>query len=156
MATKSVRKTIVTTTTSRSSSASQDRGDNDENPAAVGFQTPQDGGHSDGRHDRRSRSPLSQSRVTRIQEKNELEHLSDRLATYIDRVRELETENSRLTQQIETSQETRTREITSVKNLYERELADARRAVDFTAGEKAKLQLEAKQWQAEAETLQAK
>ncbi|XP_077552494.1 lamin [Haemaphysalis longicornis] len=156
MATRSVRKTIVTTTTSHSSSASQDRGDNDENPAGAGYQTPPDGGRSSGRHDRRSRSPLSQSRVTRIQEKNELAHLNDRLATYIDRVRELETENSRLTQQIETSQETRTREITSVKNLYERELADARRAVDFTAGEKAKLQLEAKQWQTEAETLQAK
>ncbi|XP_065309299.1 lamin Dm0-like [Dermacentor albipictus] len=154
MATRSVRKTIVTTTSSsHSASSSQDRGDNEENPAA-GFQTPADGGR--GRHDRRSRSPLSQSRFTRIQEKNELANLNDRLATYIDRVRELETENSRLTQQIETSQETRTREVTSVKNLYERELAEARRAVDDTANERAKLQLEAKKWQADAEALQAK
>ncbi|KAH7966854.1 hypothetical protein HPB49_019888 [Dermacentor silvarum] len=154
MATRSVRKTVVTTTTSsQSASSSQDRGDNEENPAA-GFQTPAEGGR--GRHDRRSRSPLSQSRFTRIQEKNELANLNDRLAAYIDRVRELETENSRLTQQIETSQETRTREVTSVKNLYERELAEARRAVDDTANERAKLQLEAKKWQADAEALQAK
>ncbi|KAK8764426.1 lamin Dm0-like [Amblyomma americanum] len=155
MSSRSVRKTVVTTTTSsHSASTSQDRGDNEENPA--GFQTPSEGGRSSSRHDRRSRSPLSQSRYTRIQEKNELANLNDRLAAYIDRVRELETENSRLTQQIETSQETRTREVTSVKNLYERELADARRAVDLTANEKAKLQLEAKKWQADAEALQAK
>lgn len=160
MATRSLRKTVVTTTTSSSSHnvSQQDRGDGSENPAS----SPPPRSHRSaastnaGGSRERSHSPLSASRVSRIQEKNELAHLNDRLAAYIDRVRHLESENSKLTQQIETSQETRTREVTSVKNLYERELADARRAVDLTANEKAKLQLEAKKWQTEAETLQAK
>ncbi|CAN8004925.1 unnamed protein product [Ixodes hexagonus] len=153
MATRSVRKTVVTTTTSSSShNTSQERGDSVENPAA----SPRTPDTNAGGSRERSRSPLSMSRVSRIQEKNELAHLNDRLAAYIDRVRHLESENSKLTKQIETSQETRTREVTSVKNLYERELADARRNVDLTANEKAKLQLEAKKWQTEAENLQAK
>ncbi|XP_075732931.1 lamin Dm0 [Rhipicephalus microplus] len=83
-------------------------------------------------------------------------NINDRLAAYIDRVRELEPENSRLTKQIETSQETRTRDVTSVKNLYERELAEARQAVDDTTNERARLQLEAKKWQTNAEAPQAK
>ena len=35
--------------------------------------------------------------VSRVQEKNELASLNDRLAAYIERVRQLETENARLT-----------------------------------------------------------
>ncbi|KAG0436210.1 hypothetical protein HPB47_018078, partial [Ixodes persulcatus] len=132
----------------------QDRGDSPANPASP--RTPRSSDTNAGGSRERSRSPLSASRVSRIQEKNELAHLNDRLAAYIDRVRHLESENSKLTKQIETSQETRTREVASVKNLYDRELADARRTVDLTANEKAKLQLDAKKWQAEAETLQAK
>ncbi|KAG0412383.1 hypothetical protein HPB47_010487 [Ixodes persulcatus] len=156
MASRSVRKQVVTTTTTSSSHnvSQQDRGDSPANPASP--RTPRSSDSNAGGSRERSRSPLSASRVSRIQEKNELAHLNDRLAAYIDRVRHLESENSKLTKQIETSQETRTREVASVKNLYDRELADARRTVDLTANEKAKLQLDAKKWQAEAETLQAK
>ncbi|KAG0443485.1 hypothetical protein HPB47_014866 [Ixodes persulcatus] len=156
MASRSVRKQVVTTTTTSSSHnvSQQDRGDSPANPASP--RTPRSSDTNAGGSRERSRSPLSASRVSRIQEKNELAHLNDRLAAYIDRVRHLESENSKLTKQIETSQETRTREVASVKNLYDRELADARRTVDLTANEKAKLQLDAKKWQAEAETLQAK
>ncbi|EEC00876.1 lamin, putative [Ixodes scapularis] len=156
MASRSVRKQVVTTTTTSSSHnvSQQDRGDSPANPASP--RTPRSSDTNAGGSRERSHSPLSASRVSRIQEKNELAHLNDRLAAYIDRVRHLESENSKLTKQIETSQETRTREVASVKNLYDRELADARRTVDLTANEKAKLQLDAKKWQAEAETLQAK
>lgn len=135
---------VTTSSTSHSSSH-----DGEEGPSS--FRTPDVTGSRE-----RSRSPLSPTRVSRIQEKNQLAHLNDRLAAYIDRVRHLETENQRLTQQIETSEETRSREVTSVKGLYDRELADARRSVDITANENAKLQMEAKKWQAEAENLQAK
>ncbi|KAM7285547.1 hypothetical protein ISCGN_032456 [Ixodes scapularis] len=156
MASRSVRKQVVTTTTTSSSHnvSQQDRGDSPANPASP--RTPRSSDTNAGGSRERSHSPLSASRVSRIQEKNELAHLNDRLAAYIDRVRHLESENSKLTKQIETSQETRTREVASVKNLYDRELADARRTVDLTANEKAKLQLDAKKWQTEAETLQAK
>lgn len=104
----------------------------------------------------RPRSPLSPTRLSRIQEKVELQHLNDRLAAYIDRVRQLESENSRLNLQIRTTQETTTREITNVKSVYEKELSDVRKVLDETAKEKAKLQLAVDKWRNEAEELQIK
>nr|AME17877.1 lamin [Eoperipatus sp. LH-2012] len=102
----------------------------------------------------RSHSPLSPTRITRLQEKEELSHLNDRLAAYIDKVRQLELDNSRLQVQIQSSQETITREVTNIKSMYEQELSDARKLLDDTAKEKAKLQIEAGKWKTEAEELQ--
>jgi lamin B len=77
-----------------------------------------------------------------MQEKSELAGLNDRLAGYIDKVRSLETENSRLTKQVQTQEEVVTREVTNIKALYEGELSDARKLLDETSKEKAKLKLE--------------
>lgn len=104
----------------------------------------------------RSRSNLSPTRLSRIQEKEELQNLNDRLATYIDTVRSLELENSRLNSIIRTTQETTSREVTNVKNVYERELADVRKTLDDTAKEKAKLQLAGDKWRTEVEDLRQK
>ncbi|XP_069505702.1 lamin-B2 isoform X2 [Ambystoma mexicanum] len=87
-------------------------------------------------------TPLSPTRITRLQEKEELRHLNDRLAVYIDRVRSLELENDRLMVKISEKEEVTTREVTGIKSLYEGELADARRVLDETARERAKLQIE--------------
>ena len=96
-----------------------------------------------------ARSPLSPTRLTRLQEKVELQNLNDRLAAYIDRVRQLESENNRLTLQIHTTQDTVQREVTSVRNSYEKELSDTRLLLDETAKEKARLQLDAGRVRAE-------
>ncbi|KAK8371925.1 hypothetical protein O3P69_013522 [Scylla paramamosain] len=87
-------------------------------------------------------SPLSPTRLSRLQEKEELQCLNDRLAAYIDRVRQLELENNRLNLQVETIQESVSKEVVSMKGLYEGELADARRLLDDTAREKAQLQID--------------
>lgn len=99
---------------------------------------------------RRTRAP-SPARLTRIQEKEELQSLNDRLANYIDRVRYLEGENSRLMVQVKSSEETVSREVTNIKSLYESELGDARKLLDEMAKEKARLQIESGKYKAEAD-----
>ncbi|XP_008333369.2 lamin-B2 [Cynoglossus semilaevis] len=87
-------------------------------------------------------TPLSPTRISRLQEKQELQHLNDRLAVYIDRVRALELENNRLTVKVSEKEEVSTREVTGLKALYEAELADARRVLDETARDRARLQID--------------
>ncbi|KAL2089771.1 hypothetical protein ACEWY4_014459 [Coilia grayii] len=91
---------------------------------------------------RAAATPLSPTRISRLQEKQELSHLNDRLAVYIDRVRALELENDRLLVKVSEKEEVTTREVTGIKALYETELADARRVLDETARERARLQID--------------
>jgi len=78
----------------------------------------------------------------RVQEKEELSDLNDRLASYIDLMRSLESQNAKLSQEINCTQENRTREIGNVKSMFEAELAESRRMLDDTSKEKALLKLE--------------
>ncbi|KAM4739876.1 lamin-B2 [Anableps anableps] len=87
-------------------------------------------------------TPLSPTRISRLQEKQDLQHLNDRLAVYIDRVRSLELENDRLMVKVSEKEEVTTREVTGLKALYEAELADARRVLDETARDRARLQID--------------
>ncbi|XP_004595719.2 lamin-B2 [Ochotona princeps] len=96
-------------------------------------------------------TPLSPTRLSRLQEKEELRELNDRLAHYIDRVRALELENDRLLLKISEKEDVTTREVSGVKALFEAELADARRVLDETARERARLQIEAGKLQAQLE-----
>uniref|UniRef100_A0A3Q3WXB6 IF rod domain-containing protein n=1 Tax=Mola mola TaxID=94237 RepID=A0A3Q3WXB6_MOLML len=86
-----------------------------------------------------STSPTCQFR---IQGKDELRHLNDRLANYIQRVQELESERSSLLVQLEEKDESKTREMGNVRRLYEEELADVRKSLDELAGERARLQID--------------
>ncbi|XP_068449353.1 lamin-B2 [Clinocottus analis] len=96
-------------------------------------------------------TPLSPTRISRLQEKQDLQHLNDRLAVYIDRVRSLELENDRLMFKVSEKEEVTTREVTGLKALYEAELADARRVLDETARERARLQIDLGKAQADLE-----
>ncbi|KAM9329412.1 lamin-B2 [Gastrophryne carolinensis] len=98
-------------------------------------------------------TPLSPTRISRLQEKEELRHLNDRLAVYIDRVRSLELENDRLMVKISEKEEVTTREVSVIKDLYEAELADARKVLDETARHRAKLQIELGKYRSDLEEL---
>ncbi|KAL0111738.1 hypothetical protein PUN28_013139 [Cardiocondyla obscurior] len=102
---------------------------------------------------RRPGSPLSPTRYSRLQEKQDLQNLNDRLACYIEKVRHLETENSRLSREVQTTQETVTREVSNIKAMYEHELSDARKLLDDTSRERAKLEIDTKRLWDDKESL---
>ena len=110
-----------------------------------------------------------------------LGQLNSRLAAYIEKVRSLELENGRLEQQVKSKpneimpnvtllyrskvrefvqvssiEETRTREITSVRGMYDKELSHARRALDETAKDKAKFEIEAERHKTNAQEMKGK
>lgn len=91
---------------------------------------------------KRSSAIASPNVHTRVEEKEELCHLNDRLAAYIDRVRSLESQNAKLSVEVNQAMDTRNREVTTVKSMYETELNESRRLLDDTSKEKALLKLE--------------
>uniref|UniRef100_A0A3Q2QG63 Lamin B1 n=1 Tax=Fundulus heteroclitus TaxID=8078 RepID=A0A3Q2QG63_FUNHE len=101
-----------------------------------------------------SATPQSPTRITRLQEKQQLRDLNDRLAVYIDKVRSLEFENDVLHRQISEKEETRSRELGGLKALYETELADARRSLDDSSKERAWLEIELGKVKSDHEQLQ--
>lgn len=144
MSTRSTTRKVTTVTSSTTSSAN-----GTETPkAGASTGTPSSG--------YKTRSPLSPTRLSRLQEKAELQCLNDRLAAYIDRVRQLETENNRLNIQMETIHESMTKEVVSMKGLYEQELSDARKLLDDTAREKAQLQIDVGKLKTDNEDLRLK
>ncbi|XP_071402651.1 lamin L3 [Centroberyx affinis] len=87
-------------------------------------------------------SATSPTTLSRMQVKDELRHLNDRLANYIQRVQELESERSSILIQLEEQDESKSREMGNVRRLYEVELADVRKSLDGLAGERARLQID--------------
>ncbi|CDW59331.1 lamin Dm0 [Trichuris trichiura] len=89
-----------------------------------------------------NQSPLTPTCVSRLAEKQQLQHLNDRLALYIERVRSLETENERLKESVYSNEESVTRTRNSFREAYDKELSDSRKAVDELNREKSRLKLE--------------
>ncbi|KAL1249218.1 hypothetical protein QQF64_020223, partial [Cirrhinus molitorella] len=121
--------------------------------------TPMESRASTARSSRRSGpspSGVSPTRLTRLQEKEDLRHLNDRLANYIERVRQLENDKSSMQLLLEEKEEVAVREVGNVRRLYETELADARKTLDATANERARLQIELTQLQEDHRKLTAR
>lgn len=99
---------------------------------------------------------VSPSRVSRVQEKDELRGLNQRLVSYISRVKQLKDENSKLQAEVTTCKEVTIKEVDGIKDMYETELNDARRLLDETAKEKARQQIAASKHGSDVEELKAK
>lgn len=76
---------------------------------------------------------------TRTNEKVELQHLNDRFASYIEKVRFLEQQNATLVVEIE---RLRGREPTRIADLYEEEMRDLRRQVEALTNQRSRVEVE--------------
>ncbi|CAF3285982.1 unnamed protein product [Rotaria socialis] len=94
--------------------------------------------------------------ISRAQEKEQLETLNNRLAVYIDTVRRLEHDNKELKSIIASYSDTYEVETSKVKQLYERELEDAKKLIEELAREKSRLEIDAEKSNAEAQDALAK
>nr|CAC13107.1 nuclear lamin L1 beta [Urochordate sp. AZ-2003] len=88
-------------------------------------------------------TPLSPSVASRKDEKEQMVNLNNRMAVYVEKVRSLESENSRLQIRVTSFEQTSSREVGNMKAMFEGELAEARRLLDELSKEKAQLQIEA-------------
>jgi DNA repair exonuclease SbcCD ATPase subunit len=70
------------------------------------------------------------TRLSRKEEKMSLQNLNNRLAGYIDRVRQLQQENAKLTQTVKIFEEHQTVEINNVKEIYEKQVDELKDALD--------------------------
>lgn len=77
--------------------------------------------------------------TTRTNEKAELQHLNDRFASYIEKVRFLEQQNQALTVEVE---RLRGREPMRVSNLYEEEMSELKRQVEILTNQRSRLEVE--------------
>ncbi|KAL3312390.1 Lamin A C [Cichlidogyrus casuarinus] len=88
----------------------------------------------------RSCSPLS---ISRQDEKDELAYLNDRLAGYIDYVRQLEKDKDRLTKRIKSTTEEQLDKSDVIRKTYDKEVSSLRALVDDLARKTAQLEMEA-------------
>lgn len=87
-------------------------------------------------------TPLSPIVHSRLNERTDLQNLNDRFASYIESVRILQGDNSRLQATLESAQESYDREKLAMKKLYEEKLAETRKSLQEISSEKAKLSIE--------------
>ncbi|CAF1033778.1 unnamed protein product [Rotaria sordida] len=90
----------------------------------------------------------------RKREKRELNHLNDRFASYIERVRFLEGQNKTIQLEINQLREKLNSRITKVKEKYENKISEVRQTIDNTVKDHATVYLRAKH--AEENTLKFK
>jgi intermediate filament protein if len=77
----------------------------------------------------------------REKEKKDMQDLNERFANYIEKVRFLEAQNKKLASELEQLRSHWGKETSAVKQMYDTELGEARKLIDDTNKEKARLQL---------------
>ncbi|GFN79722.1 intermediate filament protein ifa-1 [Plakobranchus ocellatus] len=84
---------------------------------------------------------VSSFKTNREKEKKDMQDLNERFANYIEKVRFLEAQNKKLVSELDQLRSHWGKETSAVKQMYETELDEARKLIDDTNKEKARLQL---------------
>ena len=88
-----------------------------------------------------SNSGVSSVKSSREREKKDLQDLNERFASYIEKVRFLEAQNRKLGSELDELRSKWGKETTQIKQMYEAELAEARRLIDDLSKDKAALEI---------------
>jgi len=83
-----------------------------------------------------SNSGLTDFRGSREKEKREMQNLNERLASYIEKVHFLETQNKKLEAELEALRNRKTEDLQPIRDAYENELAQARKVIDELSSSK--------------------
>jgi len=86
-------------------------------------------------------SGVTNVKQSREREKKDMQDLNERFASYIEKVRFLEAQNRRLADELEKLKARWGKETTQVKAMYQAELDEARKGLDVSDKEKARLEI---------------
>lgn len=88
-----------------------------------------------------SNTGVNSVKSTREKEKRDLQDLNERFANYIEKVRFLEAQNRKLGSELDELRSKWGKETSHIKQMYEAELAEARRLIDDLSKDKAALEI---------------
>jgi len=93
---------------------------------------------------------------SREKEKKDMQDLNERFASYIEKVRFLEAQNRRLADELEKLKAKWGKETTQIKAMYQAELDEARKCLDDSDKEKARLEIRVASLEEQLEELRQK
>lgn len=99
------------------------------------------GGLHSGGYEQRTNTGVNEMKQHREKEKKDMQDLNERFASYIEKVRFLEAQNRKLGSELEHLKSKWGKETSQVKQMYEAELAEARKLIDDLTREKANLEI---------------
>ena len=99
------------------------------------------GGLGPGGYSNVSSTGVNSVKTHREREKKDMQDLNERFANYIEKVRFLEAQNKKLGNELDELRSKWGKETTHIKQMYEAELAEARKLIDDMSRDKAALEI---------------
>lgn len=119
-----------------------------------GYGSKMDSGLGPGGYEKVSSTGVSTVKNNREREKKDMQELNERFANYIEKVRFLEAQNRKLASELEILRDKWGQETSAVKQMYESELAEARKLIDDLTREKTNLEIKNQSLQEQMQDMQ--